>query len=191
MPMLKIKYVKKRRKGKVGISFRRSGRLFYKDDWKKQETMVAQCLFWNDFKYGDFVLHTRTKLTSKIPICVIGKAKFPPLPFDICRYYLEYDPNDFIGEYEMRLYGSNAHLIFYLYYQEDFNKLKHIMNRITYLGSLCKIILVCSSEAVLPESVIQKEKITDYDIVFLKDTNQFIPYHKDRKSLEYRIPKNI
>ena len=197
-----MKITKHRKKGKVGVSFRRTGLIHYRNDWMLKETMEVLLFDWTGFKYNDFkihvaqIMHTRKDSGQKnLPIVIVGNASFPPMPFEVNRYYLYYDPDNFIGEYEMSLYGENAFLIFHLHYPEDFVKYKEIAHRIVYLGSLCRIVFAISSDAALTQKIIKEENIIDYDIFFLKDTNQYIPYgkhrHKVSESFEFLVSKNI
>jgi hypothetical protein len=192
-----MKIIKKKRKKKSKIPFRRSSRLYYKDDWKTKEMIRALCFFWDEFNYSEFknhvahVLHTRkeSKL-KKLPIIIIGDAKHPPMPFKVDRYYLTYNPNNFIGEYAMGLYDDNTFLIFHLLYPEDFDKYKEVAHRTVYLGSPCKITFVCSNDAVLSNKKIKKEDISDYDVVIMKDSYNYTLHHKTSKSFEFWVPKN-
>lgn len=194
---MKIIHKKRTRKGKVGISFRRIGELHYKE-MKRQEQIKALCFNWDSFNFDDFkahlaqVLHTYKEQNKKnLPLVIVGDAKFPPLPLEIKRYYLVYNPDNFIGEYEMMIYGENAYLTFFLNYPEDFDKYKHIINRTAYLGSTCKILLICNGDAVLPQKKIVNECINDYKIVIMKEQIPYLPCHKYSKSFEYLIPKNL
>ena len=189
---------KKRRKGKVGISFRRTTKLLKQEDWDKQEMIKALCFTWNSFTYESFkeymarMLHTRKEEKKKnLPLVIVGDAKFPPLIRKIKRYYLSYNPRNFIGEYEMGLYNENCFLIFHLNYPEEFDKYKEIAHRIIYLGSLCQIVFLCASDAVLPERLIQKESLTDYHIWIIKDSGHYVPYNNNSDSFIYSIPKKL
>ena len=179
-------------------SFKRIGKLYYQDTFEKMDMQKVLCFNTNSFTYSSLqeymaqVLQSRKDLNKKLlPIVLIGDARLPPLPFQIKRYYLIYNPKNFIGEYEMRLYNENTFLCFFLNYPEDFDKYKNIMHRIIYLGSLCRILLICSSDAVLPQKTIKKESIIDYDIIIIKDHSQYLPYHKHLKSFECLVPKKL
>jgi hypothetical protein len=104
---------------------------------------------------------------------------------------LTYNPKNFIGEYEMRLFGENTFLIFYLNYPEDFDKYKNIAHRVVYLGSMCRILFICSSDVALPQNVIKKESIRDYDVIFMKNSHEYLPYNKRSQSFEYLVPKKL
>ena len=187
------------RKRKVGVhKFRRKGLLYYKNDWKKQELMTTICLNWTNYTYTEIknnlarIMHIRKELKVKnLPIVITGDAKFPPLPFEIERYYLNYNPKNFIGEYEMIVYGENTFLIFHLHYPEDFDRYKEIAHRIVYLGSLCKIVFACSNEVSLHHKRLKKESVSDYKILIMKDTDTFIPCHKTSKPYEFVTPVNF
>ena len=191
--------ITRKQKKRVGVhKFRRIGRVFYRDDWKKQDMIRALCFKWNSFKYDEFkqyvaqVLHIRKDQRKlNLPIVIIGDAEFPPLPYEVDRYYLTYKKNHFIGEYEMRVYGENAFLIFNLHYPEDFDRYKEIAHRIVYLGSLCRIVFVASSDAALPQKTIKDEDLIDYDIIILKDTFQYLPNSKTLDSFEFMVPKKV
>lgn len=191
---------KRIRKRKVGVhKFRRLGLFYFRNGWKKEELMTVLCLNWNGHKkYDDFksylaqIMHTRKESKKKnLPIVITGDAKFPPLPFEIERYYLDYNPNNFIGEYEMMTYGENAFLIFHLHYPEDFDRYKEVAHRIVYLGSLCKIVFACSNEVTLTNRKMKKEGVTDYKILIMKDTDMFIPCHKTPEPLEFKTVVNF
>ena len=91
----------------------------------------------------------------------------------------------------MKLYDKNAFLVFHLNYPEDYDKIKNIMHRTVYLGSLAHIMLICHSDAVLPQKKIRTEAIDDYNIILLKDTNSYIPFHKKLKTFVQNIPKKL
>jgi len=183
-----------KRKGKVGISFRRTGKVHYRDHPNKND--LVQCLCFNSDKYKtmeelDEDVARKGSKKKNLPIVIVGDCRFPPLLRKIDRYYLVYNPKTFMGEYYMRLYGKNAFLVFYLNNTKDFDKYKHIMHRTVYLGSLCRILIICVNDVVLPQRKIEKECIDDYKIVVLKDTNIYLPYHKSSASFEYLVPKKV
>ena len=195
------KYNVERRRG---ISFRRVGKsnkVVLTKEQQRLEKTKALCISWDSYKYGEFteklaqVLHTRLESKEKnLPVVVFGDAKFPPLPMDIFRYYLLYNPENFIGEYEMKLYGENAFLVFFLDTPEDFDAIKEIAHRTVYLGSMCRILLVVSSDAALPQIKIQEESIIDYDIVFTKNGEDYLPVAPKKASsepFEYMVPKKL
>jgi hypothetical protein len=187
------------KKRKVGVhKFRRKALPYYKNDWKKEELMTVLRLNWNNQSYSEFkshlaqVLHIRKESEEKnLPIVITGDAQFPPLPFEIERYYLNYNSGNFIGEYEMMLYGENTFLIFHLHYPEDFDRYKEIAHRIVYLGSLCKIVFACSNEVSFHNKRLKKEGVTDYKILIMKDTDTLIPCHKTSKPFEFKTPVNF
>jgi hypothetical protein len=51
--------------------------------------------------------------------------------------------------------------------------------------------LICHSDAVLPQKKIRTEAIDDYNIILLKDTNSYIPFHKKLKTFVQNIPKKL
>jgi hypothetical protein len=189
------------RKKRMGVSFVKVGKynsIKMTKEQKKLEQSYAFCILWDSFKYEEInpyvaqELHTRLESNKKnLPLVIIGDAKFPPLTHEVDRYYLVYNPDNFIGEYEMRLFGENTFLTFFLNKPEDFDKIREIAHRTVYLGSLCRILLICSSDAVLPQKKIRKESMFDYDIVFVKNGENYLPHHKTLKSFEYRIAKNL
>jgi hypothetical protein len=188
----------KKKKGKVGKSFRRKGMIYDKSILTKEDFRKVLCFNWNSFTYESIqqymvqVLHSRKESKKKnLPIVIIGDAKFPPLLTDVDRYYLNYNPDNFIGEYAMRLFRENAFLIFFLHAPEDFVKIEEIAHRTIYLGSLCKILLVCSSDAALPQELIRDKSITDYNIMFEKNGENCLPNNNTLKTFEYLIPKNL
>lgn len=190
--MIKIikREVKKVRK-KRNTLFKRIGHLYYKN-YPDNEQITATCIDIDHFKTFDEIKNHAISLRIKnLPICIVGDCKYPPLPFPIFRYYLKHNPKNFIGEEFMGLYDTNAFLVFHLNYPEDYDKVKHIMHRTVYLGSSAHIMLICHSEAVLSQKKIRTEDIDDYNIILLKDTNSYLPYHKKLKTFTQNILKKL
>jgi len=191
--MLKFKRIRKvitKPRKNYTIRFKRVGYLYYSDS--VFESTEVKCVNSDHFeKYDELKHHVKLLKQDKLPICIVGDCKFPPLPFPVYRYYLTYNPKNFIGEELISLYNKNTSIVFYLNYPEDFDKISHIAQRIIYLGSFAKIMLICSSEAVLSQKKIRDEAIEDYDIILLKDTNQFLPYHKKLTTFDCKIPKEF
>jgi len=191
MLILKKKKIVSKLKRKKHRLFKRIGQLYYKDQPKKDMISVT-CMDINHFKnFEEIKQHAISMRIKELPICIVGDCKYPPLPFPIFRYYLVYNPDNFIGEETMKLYDTNAYLVFYLNYPEDFDKIKHIAHRVAYLGSLAHILLVCNSEAVLSQKKIQDEAIDDYNIILLKDTNVYLPHHPKLKTFVQNITKKL
>lgn len=188
--MLKFKKPKIKLKKDYIFDFRRIGYMYY--DKSNLALVKVKCTNSDHFKkYDEFRNHVISLQYEKLPSCVVGDCKFPPLPFPIFRYYLIYNPNNFIGEEYISLYGKNTHIVFYLNYPEDYDKISHIAQRIVYLGSSANIMLICHNEAALSQKKIWEEQIKDYNIILLKDSNQFLPYHKKLTTFDCKIPKKF
>jgi len=187
---MKITKRKTKRKGPHPF-MKRIGSMYYKSRFDIPK-VTAACINTDFCENYDEIktLAIRQKIVHK-RICLFGDAKYPPLPFPIFRYYLNYNKDNFIGEELMGIYGENAYLTFHLDYPEDFEKYKHIMHRSVYLGSMAHILLICRNEAVLPRKQAAQEAITDYNIIVLKDTNTFLPHHDKLKTFIQNIPKKI
>lgn len=178
-----------KKKKKKTKHFRRLGQVYFKHSIL--ETIKAKCVNINGFEFYEYVRCYVKSLTEELPICIIGDCKFPPLPTKVFRYYLTYNPDNFIGEEIASLYRDNAYLVFHLCYPEDFDKIKNIAQRVVYLGSEIHILLLCYGEAVLSQYRIRKERLDDYHIILLKDTNIYLPYHKTLQVFDYDIPKKL
>ena len=180
--------IKKKRKKKTK-HFRRLGQVYFRHT--VLETIKVKCVNIDNFiSYEDMSNYLKS-LNEELPLCVIGDCRFMPLPLKIFRYYLTYNPDNFIGEEITSLYGDNAYIVFHLNYPEDYDKIKNIAQRIIYLGSSVHILLICYGEAVLSQYRIRKERLDDYHIILLKDTNIYLPHHKKLKIFDYKIPKKL
>lgn len=188
MKIIKKELVKKRKNRSKFL--KRIGVAYYK--FHPEPKISTYCINTDHFnsyeELKNFVIGLKVQ---GLPICLFGDARFAPLPFPIYRYYLKYNKDNFFGEENMRLYDENAYLTFQLNYPEDFDKYKFIMHRSIYLGSLAHILLICRGEAVLPRKKAVEEDVTDYNVIMLKDTDQYLPHHDKLKSFTQSIPRKI
>lgn len=172
--------------------FKRIGIQYFDKKNKDNPKTTVTCVDSDSFKsYDELKQHVISLKLKNLPVCIVGDAKYPPMPFPIFRYYLIYNPENFIGEENMNMFDDNAFLVFNLNYPEDYGKIKHVAHRTVYLGSVVHIMLMCHSEAVLPQRTIRNECIDDYDIILQKNSLNYIPFHKELKTFIYNIPKNI